>query len=226
MNKNNTILVYAVIIVGLFVLSYFGSSYVGLTVFNFDEDVAGEYNYTGLFGKIYDFEEVKVGENTRHVLTYKLARPSSDGGFNVIKTAKVPFRYGPEELEEISLDYFRNHILFAESVYITRDKNLEGTEFSPVAIPTIGRILDSEWDSSVNLFDIPTLAASTTVQVDDPVSVISCAQSNEERMVIELRHGNENKIYWEEDCIVMESKNLDDSIKVATAAIYHIMGII
>ena len=222
MNKNIIMVVCIVFLVAMFVPLINGNP-VGMIVYDKVQGL-GEYEYVSVSGQTYEFDKTRIGSNIRHILNFKMNKPS-ESGRKVIKTAKLPFRYSPEELEEIPMEYVRSDILFAEVVYITRDKNLEGTEISPVAIPTFGRLLDSEWDTSVNLFEIPTGIASTVVMPYEDLPVISCGQATPERVVVELRNGDENKIYTEGDCIVVESKGYDDSIKVATKLAYHILGI-
>ena len=222
MNKNIFLVIGIVVLVALFVPLINGNP-VGMVVYDKLQGL-GEYEYTSISGQSYNFDKIRIGNNIRHILSFEMKKPSYNGR-NVIKTAKLPFRYGPEELEDIPMEYVRTDLLFAEVVYITRDKNLEGTEISPVAIPTLGRVIDSEWDTSVDLFEIPTGIASTVSMPSEDLPVISCGQSTIERRVIEFRHGKENKIYTEGECIIVESKGYDDSIKVATKLTYHVLGI-
>ncbi len=222
MNRNIILVVGLVFLVAMFVPVINGSP-VGMVIYDKVQGI-GEYEYTGVSGESYTFDKTRIGQNLRHILSFEMKK-ISDNGRSVIKTAKIPFRYGPEELEKISMEYVRRDILFSEVIYVTRDKNLEGTEISPVAIPTIGRILDSEWDTSLSLFEIPTGLASTVAMPYEDLPVISCGQSTPERTVIEFRHGDENKIYAEGECVIVESKGYDDSIKVATKLAYHVLGI-
>ena len=226
MNRKFGITIVVLVFLGIFLFSVSNNTFVGNVIHDIFSD-EGAYNYTGPDGKTYNFEKVKIGENMRHILSYRLAQSSTKGSFERIKIANIPFRYGPEELEDIPMDQVRREILFAETIYITRDKNLEGIEFSPaVTIPTLARVLDNTWaDGSVNLLQIPTGLASTVAIEGEDLPVITCKQSNPERRVIEVRHGDENRIYLEDECIVMESKGYEDSMKVSTKLTYHVLGI-
>jgi len=185
---------------------------------------AGMYNYTSPDNKTFSFEKGFVGENERHVLYY-------DKPIWISKTLKskelikIPFRYSPFDLEDIHMDNVKNDILNAEIIYITRDYNIDEStaQKDGVAMLTLTRVLDDS--TSPDIYKIPTgMAITESIEgVDSPV--IGCAQSTIERRVIELRQGDENRIYKEGECIVMEFVTADDSIKVATKLTYHVLGI-
>mgnify|MGYP000044179631 CR=1 FL=1 len=121
MNKNIIMVVGIVFLVAMFVPLINGNP-VGMIVYDKVQGL-GEYEYVSVSGQTYEFDKTRIGSNIRHILNFKMNKPS-ESGRKVIKTAKLPFRYSPEELEEIPMEYVRSDILFAEVVYITRDKNL------------------------------------------------------------------------------------------------------
>nr|MBA4404748.1 hypothetical protein [Nanoarchaeum sp.] len=184
----------------------------------------GMYNYTNSDNKTFSFEKGFVGENERHILYYDKSIWISKS-LKSKEIIKIPFRYSPFDLENIHMDNVKDDILNAEVIYVTRDYKLdELTEQKDgVAMLTLTRVLDDS--TSPDIYKIPTSMAITgpVEGVDSPV--IGCAQSSVERRVIELRQGDENRIYKEGECIVMEFVTADDSIKVATKLTYHILGI-
>lgn len=184
----------------------------------------GMYNYTNPDNKTFSFEKKFIGENERHILYfYKLNSISET--FKNRELIQIPFRYSPFDLEDIHMDNVRKDILNTEVLYVTRDYNLDELtqEKDSVAMLTLVRVLDDS--TSPDIYKIPTgMAITESIEgVDSPV--IGCAQSTIERRVIELRQGDENRIYKEGECIVMEFVTADDSIKVATKLTYHVLGI-
>lgn len=184
----------------------------------------GKYNYTSPYNRTFSFEKTFVSNNERHVLYYEKYVWSS----KTLRTGsliKIPFRYSPFDLEEIHMDNVKNDILNAEIIYITRDYTLDKLteEKDGVAMLTLVRVLDDI--TSPDIYKLPvSMAITESVEgVDSPV--IGCAQSTIERRVIELRKGDENRIYKEGECIVMEFITADDSIKVATKLTYHVLDI-
>lgn len=184
----------------------------------------GMYNYTSPNNRTFSFEKGFVGENERHLLYYyNLVDIGGDVGRKEL--IKIPFRYGPYDIEEIHMDNVRKDIIDAEVIYFTRDYNLDRLtdQKDGIAMLTLMRVLDDS--TSPDIYKIPTSIAITEAVdgVDSPV--IGCVQSTAERRIIELRQGEENRIYKEGECIVMEFVTADDSIKVATKLTYHVLGI-
>lgn len=221
MAKRTIVVLLVLLFLVAFSIPFFGDGIIGEVIYG----GMGPYNYTGLNDQVYYFEKTKTGNTIWHVLDYKIAKPSSKGGFTHVRFAKIPFEYSPEELEGIPMGYLRKEILFSEVIYITRDKEIDNVHLSPVAIPTIGRVLDSVWDSTTHVFEIPALMAVTSPSEGDASPVITCRQSTPERRIVEFRKGSENKIYQEGECIILEFKDKEGSVKVATKLTYHILGI-
>ena len=183
------------------------------------------YNYSGVDGNTYDFNFTSVGSNDRHILFYDFRRVTGPGKV-VIKPVSIPFRYSPSELEEIPMDDVKDLILRSEAIYVTRDYAIDEytNQLDGVAMLTFVRVVDDVMDP--DMFRIPTgMAITSPVEgVDSPV--VGCPYANVEARVIELRPGNENRIYAEGDyCVIMEFVEPEDSIKVATKLTYHILGI-
>jgi len=184
--------------------------------------IESHYNYTGP-GGTFNFSIENIDENERHVLTYNYYK--SRGLVRDKKVAIIPFRYSPMELEDIPMEDVRFMLLNSEVVYLARDYELD--EFTDqkdgVAMLTLARILDNE--HSPDIFEIPSIFAITSPVEGINSPVVGCSYSNIEARVIELRKGLENRIYIEDECVIMEFVEPDDSIKVATKLTYHILGV-
>lgn len=184
--------------------------------------IESQYNYTGS-GGTFNFSITQIGENERHVLTYNYYK--SGGMIRNKRVAIIPFRYSPMELEDIPMEDVRSMLLTSEVIYLVRDYELD--EFTNqkdgIAMLTLARILDNE--HSPDIFEIPSIMAITSPVEGINSPVVGCSYSNLEARVIELRKGIENKIYIEDECVIMEFIKPDDSIKVATKLTYHILGV-
>ena len=205
---------WGLILVGLFALS-FGYSY-----FNEEEFITGSYIYVGDLDT-YNFE---ISEQGDHFLNWSIAH-YVDGSINYIKDYVTPYPYGPNELLDINLDNkFRKQFVDAKQVYITRDVYLDEKTNSEIVVSLLSI------DRLVDKFKTDSMLASIednerSRQLNLPV--ITCENANENRMVIWLKEGSENKIYRENDyCVVGEFLEGDDPNKVATKIAYHIIGVL
>lgn len=185
-----------------------------------EEEILNYYNYVSPNGESFQFNLTQVGENERHILEYNFIR---DG---IKRLSIIPFRYSPNDLEEIYMEDVRLIILNTEVVYISRDYYLEEMTNSKdaIAILTLSRVIDIEMDPDI--FQIPT-GIGITYPVEGVFSpVINCDHSSLEARVVELRVGDETKIYQEgEYCVVMQFKEGTDPIEVATKLTYHVLDI-
>lgn len=197
------------------------------------------YNYTGPDGRIFNFLFDTIGQKTFHVLnlTYEFQEGSLVN--NMVST--IPFEYSPMELENVKMDNVSGLILNADAVLLTSDPYLYYVDNSRinVALLTIIRILDSS--TSPYIFEIPTGVGKTYEIEGDDSTVVTCKDSTENVPVIEYRLLNQhvrnkylrsfynlfNKegIYLEGECIVLQYKNPEDSVKLSTKLVYHVLGI-
>jgi len=204
---------WGLLLVGMFALSF------GYGYFGDEENSISEYIYMGELDT-YNFE---VSEQGDHFLNWSIAY-YSDGSINYIKDYVTPYPYGPNELLDINLDNrFRKQFVDAKQVYITRDVYLDEKTNSEIIVSllSIDRLIDK--------FKTDSMIASIednerSRQLNLPV--ITCENANENRLVIWLKEGSENKIYRENDyCVVGEFIEGDDPNKVATKIAYHIIGV-
>jgi len=202
---------WGLILVGIFALS-FGYSY-----FNEEESIARNYVYMGDL----DTYEIKVSEEGDHFLNWSIVY--NLGGIHQKKPYLTPYPYGPNELLNIEMYPFRDIFQSAKQVYITRDVYLDEKTDSEIVVSllSIDRLVDKFKTDSI-LASIEDNERSRQLNLP----VMTCDDANENRMVIWLKEGSENKIYRENDyCVVGEFIEGDDPNKVATKIAYHIIGV-
>lgn len=194
------------------------------------------YRYKGL-NKTYEF----TVDNTHPDVTYHVLNFFGPGGF-FRQEYNVPFEFSPVELEYMSVpEGLRNLLLDSRGIFITRDPALRDTTgmHDIVAITTIARITGNE---SVNtwphVYGIPTFSAYTKFNQDEPdTPVLTCENATSSGRVILLKQMSsfdryfstkENSIYLDrnnENCIVMEFKDKDGAVAVATRLVYSVIGV-
>jgi hypothetical protein len=217
--QEKTIAVMLIILI--FLLAFF-------VAYVFYSRVSADYIYEGPYGESHFFLDKHTGESI-HILDIN-ATYARQGSINLIKNFRIPFDYGPEELEVIPMENVRSDIVRAGKVYLTRDVylDLKTNEGLVVAMWTVDRVLGQKM-MDPPMLNVPTEFASIednerAQQLEVPV--ITCDQASEEQVVIWFKEGAENKIYEEKDyCIVAEYMEGDDPIKVATKLTYHLVGV-
>ena len=184
-----------------------------------------EYEYEGITGKFLFSVDKHTGDEIHILKFYTKTRFKPSQGY------KVPFNYGPEELEIIPVEGEpRKEILDAKKVYFTRDVYLDQktNEEIIVAIFTVDRIIGQNLLSNP-IYNISTSFAAienNTLATELQLPILACDQANKARVIIWFKEGDENKVYYENEyCIVAQFKEGDDPKKVATRLTYHILGI-
>ncbi|MFH1376353.1 MAG: hypothetical protein ABIH25_01835 [Candidatus Woesearchaeota archaeon] len=195
--------------------------------------ISYEYSYLGADGIEYNISVDKHTGKPIHIVSFWIDYRTVNNVPQFRKEYKVPFEYGPEELEGIPLDDTINDLIFNKSktknIYITRDVDLdiESDGKMAIAILTAQRILSTGVEPAV--FKINTISALTeenefTQDIDIPVR--TCDDSGNGRTIILFEKGDENQIYLtDNDCIILEFIDYDDAIAVSTKLVYHLVGI-
>lgn len=193
-----------------------------------------EYSYFGADGIEYNISIDKHTGKPFHIVSFWVDYRTVNNAPQFRKEYKVPFEYGPEELEDISLDENIDDLIFnkdkTKNIYITRDAQLdiESDGKMAIAILTVQRILSTGVEPAA--FKINTISALTeknelTEDIDIPVRTCDDSGKNG-RTIILFEKGDENRIYLtDNDCIILEFVTYDDAIAVATKLVYHLIGI-
>jgi hypothetical protein len=142
----------------------------------------------------------------------------------------IPFYYNPYEVDNISMHSeiipaFKRFMNESPGgrVYIAVDPDdsskviIAGVEFA--------RLLGDKY----NVFNFDVVSAfsrppNASLNLTRPV--VSCRNANNHTMVIIMYIGNMTAIGYKNNCIVLEAANLNDTVKVADAFSYRLLGII
>ena len=179
-----------------------------------------KYIYTNDNGESFEFVKSPVGDLTMHVLTTYVTYKGDISDYQYT----IPLRNGPKSLEDISVVKGINPVILNKKyVYITLnpDRNSQAVLASIEIAKVIGT-------ADYGVFKIPTKGAFThpvnnTNSTETPI--ITCKNANKDIGVIELRLGNENKIYSNKECVILEAKDEESLIRVADRFVYNLLGV-
>ncbi len=177
--------------------------------------ITGRHIYETEKGQEFAFIEGKAGD----VKTYELQIYAER--FGVEHLYQVPLRNLPDDVKPIPLDTRAvKKILSSRGVFITYDPNLK----SDVAIGAI-EIASVIGTADFGIFKIPTEGAFTEA-TDIDYSVKTCEDAKDGVIVINLRLEDENRVYLEEDCVIIEGENYESLIKSSEKLIYSLLGVL
>jgi len=183
--------------------------------------LSNKYDYISPTGEKFTFTKNYAGNVQIHVLTAYVTYLNDDKKYI---PKYIPFRYGPKSLENIPVESgINNKLLNKKFIYITRDPNV--TSEITLASIEIAKVIGT---ADYGVFKIPTKGAITrpisNVNPDD-IPIITCGDADKETGVILLSIGSENSIYSAGECVVVESKNNSEIIKVADRLVYNLLGV-
>ncbi|MBT3394967.1 hypothetical protein HOA59_02080 [archaeon] len=140
----------------------------------------------------------------------------------------IPFEFGPEELESIGYNNeVSDYIFDKDFIYVIQNPEdsliLKGrAAITPV---TITRLINKDIRPVHNLH--ANIAISEEYEgYSGEIEIVTCEDSSADIGVISLRYGNENSLYVENDCVILEYSDSDGSMKAATALVYHLLGVL
>ena len=158
-----------------------------------------------------------------------------DDGFWYTKIQKgaqpywVPFYYHPSELEDIPVDPNLREKFFSirdnnGSIIITLDPDSEDNSIV-IAGVEISRITGGRYD----LLNVPTSSAfikePSTGSAETGTPIVTCAQADNNTMVIWITLSDNNIAYSYDNCIILEAETYEDMIRVADRTMYDLLGI-
>lgn len=128
-------------------------------------------------------------------------------------------RYGPIELEDISLDRsIRQKLIDDKTLFITIDPKENLTGKTTMAALEIAKVMGNEL-----FFRLPVNSSMTSEYKEYPVK--TCKDATREETVLWLKLGTENKIVSEGNCITITGKTEDDLIRGADRFVLYMLGI-
>ena len=141
----------------------------------------------------------------------------------------MPFYYHPSELEDIPVDPNLREKFFSirdnkGSIFITLDPDAENNSIV-IAGVEISRITGSRYD----LLNVPTSSAFIkepgTGSAETGTPIVTCAQADNNTMVIWITLSNTNIAYSYDNCVILEAETYEDMIRVADRTMYDLLGI-
>ena len=173
------------------------------------------YNYEGNEGE-YNIGKSKVGD----VIFYHISVFYNDHEYI------YSFRNHPKDLEYISLEpnLFTkiNRPGSLKTLFVTRDIELANMTNSDSVLAAVSfeQILTGEYA----IYDL-RLTNTYTTKVRDDLSVIDCNSVNNNIAVIYIKIGEEEKIYSDGDCIIIQGRGGEGLIRASEKFAYYLLGV-
>ena len=145
------------------------------------------------------------------------------------------FRNKPQDLEDIPLEEgIANKLNRPEGLkdlYITKDVDLSGKIKGSVSI-VVAPMISILGRSDFGIYKARVTSAYISHHAGEPVAPeVDCStvnlneKVNKTSAVILVKLGEQNRIYSEGDCVVIEGKNTDGLIKSGEKFGYHLIGV-
>ncbi len=145
------------------------------------------------------------------------------------------FRNKPQDLKDISLEEGLENKLNRpkglQDLYVTKDVNLTTLTSGSVSV-IVAPMITILGKTDAGLYQIRVTSAYTSFHAGEPIApVVDCstvnlnAKVNKTIGVVLVKLGNENKVYSDGDCIVVEGKDTDGLVKSAEKFAYNLIGV-
>lgn len=132
----------------------------------------------------------------------------------------INLHYGPRELEDIVVESgVRNVILSAKKIYVSFDPEMSNR----VVVGAMDIVKVTGTHPVWGIFKITTQAALT--KSDGENIVKTCKDAKEGDVVIVFESANDTKIYYDEDCVILQAKNDSDLVRVSDRLVYILLGV-
>jgi len=185
--------------------------------------LTGRHIYESPKGSEFTFLETKAGDVDLYELQVYAER------YGVEHLYQIPFRNLPRDVEFIPiqegvgkkvLNAVGKKVLNARGVYITLDPNLKAD--ASIGAIEIASVIGT---ADFGVFKIPTEGAFTeTTDID--YSVKTCEDAKDGVVVINLRLEDENRIYAEGDCIIVQGDSYVNLIKSSERLLYSVLTVL
>ncbi|MBS3153069.1 hypothetical protein J4426_00690 [Candidatus Woesearchaeota archaeon] len=177
--------------------------------------LTGRHIYESPKGSEFTFLETKAGDVDLYELQVYAER------YGVEHLYQIPFRNLPRDVEFIPIqEGVGKKVLNARGVYITLDPNLKAD--ASIGAIEIASVIGT---ADFGVFKIPTEGAFTeTTDID--YSVKTCEDAKDGVVVINLRLEDENSIYAEGDCIIVQGDSYVNLIKSSERLLYSVLTVL
>lgn len=178
------------------------------------------------------YQQTISGHETENNFLYNGYAFIHDGFFWIVRVAKgvegtelhsefnIPFYYNPRQVEDVAYQPgARNALLGKDIIYLTQDQE-QPAEISLAAIE-VGRILGQRY----GLLGIPTHAAVTSGAPSGHPQV-TCDNVSASVGVLYFVVGDENRVYEEDGCVIVEGQTPSDVVRSADKLAFVMLNII
>lgn len=137
-----------------------------------------------------------------------------------------PFRNSPSDVKDITVQTgVLSELLTKQGIYITKDSNLSNLTQGDSTLSAIsfGEILGS---GQFGLFQRPVKSAFTDkFDETNKIPQITCQNVTKNVAVVDMKLGEENKIYFQDKCIILEATDGANMIKTSERLAYGLLGL-
>ncbi len=139
----------------------------------------------------------------------------------------IPFYNHPKDLEDIpvepSIEKKIDRLNSSDRIFITLDPELESR--AVVAAVELSRITGSRY----KIYNIPTHGALTKPSVKSKADainpIVTCANADNQTLVIWIKLGDLNQVHSKENCILVEGKTSEDLVRSMDRLVYKLLRI-
>ena len=204
-----------VIVILIIILIIFG----GIAILrDYFKKAKNYYTYKGVNDE-YTFETFKIENKTFHLIRVYAGEDSE------VKEYKISLHYGPYEVEDIHMEDNLKDKVIKDWIYLTQDPDLQNRTGGRalLALLEVGRVTGT---SDYGVYKISTQAAFTMENEEvKSVPVKNCSNANKNIAVVEVRLGNETKVYSENECVIIMGKDREELVKAADKLTLHLLGV-
>jgi hypothetical protein len=139
-----------------------------------------------------------------------------------------PLRHSPYDVENISIQNNILPILLSkQGIYITRDSDLgtKTNQSASISSMEFGEILGSGQFGIYKKGVKSAFTNQTKESIDYKIPTITCSNITKNIGVIYMKLSKENKIYINNECIILEATDGDNLIKVGEKLAYKLLGV-
>ena len=201
-----------IIIVLLLVIALFA----GFIIVKKYKESEFKFSYKSVNGE-YLIEKVKFENTTDYYITISAS--------NRKEPLRIPFRNSPKDLENLYLeDNIKDRVINKHWIYITQDPETakETNQGSFIGLMEFGRILGTSRDG---IYGINTKSALTKAESNETVTIKTCNDIDSTTGIIYLKLGDENKVYLENACVIIQGKDEKGLIMSSEKFAYHLLGV-
>ncbi|MEK6861233.1 MAG: hypothetical protein AABY07_04635 [Nanoarchaeota archaeon] len=130
-------------------------------------------------------------------------------------------RSDPRDIENILIDSKILELKDKKMIYVVIDPYENLTGVTTIAALELENVIENPF-----LFNITLNSAFTQPYAKANLSVMNCEDATKETGIIRMKKGEESRVYYEDDCLIMEAKDEYDLIKEADKINLVLLGII